>query len=229
MGIENVISFIEFVEKRKAAKYILILLNIVLLVMLTHYCYVWTVKDYSLSSITSSAQVLEFFIHGDFLIPFIMFTLIWLTTEFVGTWVVNRFVSWILKFTMPLKRLIIENDSFVNIKWLRKLTELLSQDTVTRNAAWNQNPQLIEAQCALSQKFIRDALSTSVRFTMCVIIATICVKDFSIFLLLLTGVVVFVAFYAGRLFYMMFEVMPFFVARYQDAARRIYEKKKSKE
>jgi hypothetical protein len=144
-----------------------------------------------------------------------------LITEFIGTWFVNSYVSWILKFTMPLKRAVLEGDSFMKVTWLHKLTRMLSQDTLTRNAAWNHDPRIIEMQSVHGQKFIRDALMTSIRFLICVIIATCCVKEFSIYFMFLTIAIIAIAFLTSRLFYLFFEVMPFFVERYQDAAKRM--------
>lgn len=229
MNLESVFSIIGFVEKRKAARYLLILLNVALLITLTNYCYVLTIGDYSFAAIESKAEVLNYFVRGNFLIPFILFVMVWLATELLGTWIVNSFASWILKLTMPLKREMIEKDSFMNIGWLRSLTEKLSQDTVTRNAAWNQPPLIIEMQCALSQKFIRDALMTSIRFMICVIIAAFVVKEFPIWLLLLTAVAVYIAFHAGRLFYLTLEMLPFFITQYQEAANRIKEEGKTRQ
>lgn len=229
MSIENVFSFIDIVEKRKVARYTLILLNALLLCMLTHYCYTWTIGAYSFANFESTEQVLNYFLTGRFLIPFLMFLLIWLTTDLMGTWMVNKFVSWVLKYTMPLKRAMLENDSFMTIGWLRNLTTLLSQDKVSRNAVWNQNPQQIEMQCAHGQKFIRDSLQILVRFVICIFIAFFCISGFPIILLLLTLVLIFFSFHFGRLFYLMFEVIPFFAHQYQEAAKRIQAQDKTKE
>lgn len=227
MNIDSIPSLFDFIEKRKVAKAILTFLNIALLAMLTHYCYVWTMGKYTLFN-QPNEIIADYILTGKFLVPFIMFVLIWLITSFLGTIIINYYVSWILKFTNPLKKAVLEKESFIKINWLRRLTEVLSQDRLSRNAAWNNDLGRITRDCVNGQLFIHSALMISVRFVICVIIATCAQKgDFPVVFALFTGVIVFIAFYASRLFYLFFEVMPFFVERYQEAARDIREENKT--
>src|SRR5574337_1048818 len=130
----DTLKFIEFIEKRNSPRYVLATLNVLFLIVLTHYCYTWTVEKYSLSETNLGEQTFTFITSGYFLIPFLMFILIYMLTDFLGTLVTNIYAGKILKVTKTIKAGMLEEESFMRTFWLRRTTELLSRDKLSRKA-----------------------------------------------------------------------------------------------